>query len=70
MEMTIQYIQLKENSRNFCKIRKNIDQKTIKSYRINMQQYENNYQINSHNWINKVFMGTVKNYAQKRLQDL
>ena len=53
MEMTIQYTLLKEKYLNFCKSRKNLDQKTIKSYRIDLQQYGDYYQVNRLDWIKK-----------------
>lgn len=53
MKITIQYSQLKEKYLNFCNNRKNLDKKTIKSYRIDLQQYGEYYQVNRLNWINK-----------------
>ena len=53
MEMIIQYSQLTERYLSFCKSRKNLDQKTIKSYRIDLRQYGDYYQSNSLNWIEK-----------------
>ena len=59
MEMTIQYTQLKEKYLNFCKNRKNLDQKTIKSYRIDLQQYGVYYQMNNLDCIEK---GSIEQY--------
>lgn len=53
MEMVIQYTQLKKKYLSFCQNRKNLDQKTIKSYRIDLQQYGYYYQINNLDWIEK-----------------
>ena len=53
MSTTIQYKQLKEQYLSFCQNRKNLDQKTIKSYRIDLQQYKNYYQINELEWVEK-----------------
>ena len=50
MEMTINYTSLTEQYLSFCTNRKNLDQKTIKSYRIDLQQYNNYLQINTLNW--------------------
>lgn len=57
--MTIQYTQLKEKYLNFCKNRKNLDQKTIKSYRIDLQQYGVYYQMNNLDCIEK---GSIEQY--------
>lgn len=53
MEMTINYTGLIEQYLSFCQNRKNLDQKTIKSYRIDLQQYGDYYQINNLDWIEK-----------------
>ena len=53
MNTTIQYTQLKEQYLSFCQNRKNLDQKTIKSYRIDFQQYGDYSRINSLDWIEK-----------------
>lgn len=53
MRMANQYTQLKERYLSFCESRKNLDQKTIKSYRIDLQQYCDYYQANRLDWINK-----------------
>lgn len=53
MEMTINYTSSTEQYLNFCINRKNLDQKTIKSYRIDLQQYGDYYQINNLDWIKK-----------------
>ena len=39
METTIHYTQLTQRYLSFCENRKNLDQKTIKSYRIDLRQY-------------------------------
>ena len=39
MDMRIQYTQLMERYLNFCEKRKNLDHKTVKSYRIDLRQY-------------------------------
>lgn len=53
MEMTINYTGLTEQYLNFCINRKNLDQKTIKSYRIDLQQYKDYYQLNELEWVEK-----------------
>ena len=53
MEKATQYIHLKEEYLNFCESRRNLDRKTIKSYRIDLQQYGDYYQIKCLDWINK-----------------
>lgn len=53
MEMTINYTSSTEQYLNFCINRKNLDQKTIKSYRIDLRQYGDYSQINSLDWIEK-----------------
>ena len=53
MEMIINYTDLTEQYLNFCINRKNLDQKTIKSYRIDLQQYKDYYQLNELRWIEK-----------------
>ena len=53
MEMTINYTSLTEQYLNFCTNRKNLDQKTIKSYRIDLQQYKDYYQLNELEWVEK-----------------
>ena len=39
MDMRVQYTQLMERYLNFCEKRKNLDHKTVKSYRIDLRQY-------------------------------
>ena len=51
--MTINYTGLTEQYLNFCINRKNLDQKTIKSYRIDLQQYKDYYQLNELEWVEK-----------------
>ena len=46
MEMTIDYTGLTEQYLSFCQNRKNLDQKTIKSYQIDLRQYGDYYQLN------------------------
>ena len=53
MEMTINYTGLTEQYLSFCINRKNLDQKTIKSYRIDLQQYKDYYQLNELEWVEK-----------------
>ena len=53
MEMTINYTGLTEQYLNFCINRKNLDQKTIKSYRIDLQQYKDYYQLKELEWVEK-----------------
>ncbi len=53
MNKTIRYTLLTEKYLNFCESRKNLDRKTIKSYRIDLQQYDDYYQINNLNWVEK-----------------
>lgn len=53
MEMTINYTGLTEQYLNFCINRKNLDQKTIKSYRIDLQQYKDYYQLYELEWVEK-----------------
>lgn len=53
MEMTINYTGLIEQYLSFCQNRKNLDQKTIKSYRIDLQQYKDYYQLNELEWVEK-----------------
>lgn len=53
MEMTINYTGLTEQYLNFCINRKNLDQKTIKSYQIDLQQYKDYYQLNELEWVEK-----------------
>ena len=53
MEMTINYTGLTEQYLSFCINRKNLDQKTIKSYRIDLQQYKDYYQLNELDWVAK-----------------
>jgi len=53
MEMTINYTGLTEQYLSFCQNRKNLNQKTIKSYRIDLQQYKDYYQLNELDWIAK-----------------
>lgn len=53
MEMTFHYKDLTEQYLNFCTNRKNLDQKTIKSYRIDLQQYNDYLQINTLGWVEK-----------------
>ena len=51
--MTINYTGLTEQYLSFCINRKNLDQKTIKSYRIDLQQYKDYYQLNELDWVAK-----------------
>ena len=51
--MTINYTGLIEQYLSFCQNRKNLDQKTIKSYRIDLQQYKDYYQLNELEWVEK-----------------
>ena len=53
MKMTIHYTDLTEQYLSFCQNRKNLDQKTIKSYRIDLQQYQDYYQNNNLDWVAK-----------------
>ena len=53
MEMIIHYADLMEQYLSFCLNRKNLDQKTIKSYRIDLQQYKDYYQLNELEWVEK-----------------
>ena len=53
MEMTINYTDLAKQYLCFCINRKNLDQKTIKSYRIDLQQYKDYYQLNELEWVEK-----------------
>lgn len=59
MEMTIHYTDLTEQYLNYCKSRKNLDLKTIKSYRIDLQQYGDYCQVNNLDWIEK---GSIEQY--------
>ena len=51
--MTINYTDLAKQYLCFCINRKNLDQKTIKSYRIDLQQYKDYYQLNELEWVEK-----------------
>lgn len=53
MEQTIQFTLLMEKYFNFCECRKNLDQKTIKSYRIDLQQYNDFFKNNPIDWAEK-----------------
>lgn len=53
MEKTIQFTLLMEKYLNYCESRKNLDQKTIKSYRIDLQQYNDFIKNNLIDWVEK-----------------
>lgn len=53
MVMTIQYTQLKDKYISFCESRKNLDQKTIKSYRIDLRQYNEFVEASGMEWREK-----------------
>ena len=53
MEKTIQFTLLMEKYLNYCESRKNLDQKTIKSYRIDLQQYNDFIKNNPIDWVEK-----------------
>lgn len=53
MSTNIQYTQLKEQYLSFCQNRKDLNQKTIKSYRIDLQQYKDYYQLKELEWVEK-----------------
>lgn len=64
--MAIHYSDLMERYLNFCENRKNLDQKTIKSYRIDLQQYKDYYQINKLDWIEKESIEQYVDYMHKK----
>lgn len=53
MEKTIQFTLLMEKYLNYCESRKNLDQKTVKSYRIDLQQYNDFIKNNLIDWVEK-----------------
>lgn len=61
MEMTINYTSLTEQYLNFCTNRKNLDQKTIKSYRIDLWQYTDYTDKNNIEWDSKC---SIENYIE------
>lgn len=61
MEMTINYTSLTEQYLNFCTNRKNLDQKTIKSYRIDLWQYTDYTDKNNIEWASKC---SIENYIE------
>lgn len=59
--MTINYTSLTEQYLNFCTNRKNLDQKTIKSYRIDLWQYTDYTDKNNIEWDSKC---SIENYIE------
>lgn len=62
MEKNIYFNNLLEEYLNFCEKRKNLDKKTIKSYRIDLRQYSEFVESNNLEWLEK---GSVEEYIDQ-----